>query len=352
MQKVIDQLFLKNERPISLIGHDEKEFEFMCWHYIDFAENMGFESYQATKELRAIKENQLMSQSDLKKLIKTNYFNLERLDKERRDMVTLKEKTNLPVGGGCFGPLTVVSSIIGVEKTLRLSVSNAEFLEEILTFVTGHMIQLAKEESKLGMHFFWVAEPLASLFAPKLFYQFCGKYLKSIFDAIDEPGYLHVCGKTIKHTQCMVDTGAQVLSIDYCTDLFDCIRMVPDDVVIMGNINPMLLRHGNKDEIADETIRINDACKNYKNFIFSTGCSIPEGTPLENIEIAVQMTKNYKIFSDEEYKVIRRIIKGILNGDSNLESYIETSDLNLVEIAFKEAELIKSIDRRYQYGKY
>jgi hypothetical protein len=150
----------------------------------------------------------------------------------------------------------------------------------------------------------------------------------------------------------MVDTGAQVLSIDYSTDIFDCIRMVPEDVIIMGNINPMLLKHGSKDEIKAETLKINDACKNYKNFIFSSGCSIPEGTPVENIYVATDTTANYNIYTNDEYREIRRLIKIFLSNENNLESEIKNSNKDLIEIAINESKLIKNIDQRYKNGRY
>lgn len=352
MEKVIDRLFEQENRPISLIWTAEKAFEFMCWHYIDFADSLGFESYQVTKLLRKTKEHQLCSHEQLQEVASIHYFNQARLTKELNDLKALKTSSSLPVGGGCFGPLTVASSILGTEETIRLSVRDPEFLEATVAYITEHMMHLAKEEAKIGIDLFWIAEPLASLFSPKHFHRLCGKYLKAIYEASGVPGYLHVCGKTIKHTAAMVETGAQVLSIDYSTDIFDCIRMVPDDVIIMGNINPMLLKYGSKEEIISETLKINDACKNYKNFIFSTGCSIPEETPVENIKIMTDITRNYAIYSNDEYREIRRLIKLFLSNDKGENTPIETSKENLLSIAREEAHLIKSIDRRYKYGKY
>ncbi len=351
MEKIINYLFEKESRPISLIWSGEKEFDFMCWHYINFAESMGFDSYDASKLLKMIKENSLPNQETLEHLIKLNYFDENRLQQELSALKDLKSSSKLPVGGGCFGPLTVASAIIGVEKTIQLSRKDPEFLEATLSFVTEHMITLAKEESTVGMDF-WIAEPLASLFPPKLFYKFCGKYLKAIFDAIDEPGFLHVCGKTVKHTQAMVNTGAQVLSIDYSSDIFECIRMVPDDVIIMGNLDPMLLKYGSKKEIEEATRQINDACKNYKNFIFSTGCSIPEETPIENIHVAIASTELYKIYSNDEYQEIRRLTKAFLTDEICYKAALSLSKKYLVDIAYEESELIRTIDRRYNNGNY
>jgi uroporphyrinogen-III decarboxylase len=346
--KVIETLLEKNDRMISLIGGKYKAFEFMCWHYIDFAESLGFELYQDTHFLKKVREDSILNQKALDEIQKRNYFNELRFKEELNNMEKLKQKTKLSVGGGCFGPLTVAASILGVERINRLSLTNAQFVENTVDYVTSHMIRLAKEESKLGMDFFWIAEPLASLFSPRVFEKFCGKYLKKIFDSIEEPGYLHVCGKTIRHTEHMVATGAEVLSIDYCTDIYDSMRLVPPDVIIMGNINPMLLKEGKKEEIEVEVKKINEACKNYKNFIFSTGCSIPEETPEENIFAAVKATQEFRIYQKDTYKEIREYIKKIQSGNTlGVDKFSKS-----YKIAEYEASEIERIQRRYKYGKY
>ncbi len=106
------------------------------------------------------------------------------------------------------------------------------------------------------MDFFWIAEPFASLLSPACFWEFSGKYLKEIYRSIESPGFLHVCGKTTKHTGHMVATTAQVLSIDFMTPIDECLKMVPEDVVIMGNLDPSILRYDSLEDIRRECLRI------------------------------------------------------------------------------------------------
>ena len=102
---------------------------------------------------------------------------------------------------------------------------------------------------------------------------------------------LHVCGPTLKHTELMVETGAEVLSIDYCTDIGKCIRMVPEHVIIMGNVSPNTLRRGTKEEVEEEVQAILDAVEGFPNFVMSTGCSTMGGTPDENVQILFDMCR-------------------------------------------------------------
>jgi len=161
---------------------------------------------------------------------------------------------------------------------------------------------------------------------------------------------LHVCGKTLKHTKGLVETGAQVISIDYVTDIEKCIRIVPEDVVIMGNINPMLLKYGDKQEIINEAIQINEACKNYKNFIFSTGCMLPPKTPYENVNLAIDVTKKFEIWTNDEYRHLRSLIKAFIKDDKNEINLLKQDNKiteNLIDVAFEEAQKITNYLKEY-----
>ena len=79
----------------------------------------------------------------------------------------------------------------------------------------------------------------------------------------------------------MVASGAQVLSIDSLTDLGACIRMVDENVVMMGNVDVALMKLESPERVREETLKVCAECKNYKNFILSTGCCLMEGTPQE-----------------------------------------------------------------------
>lgn len=256
------------------------------------SEALGFELEQATPVLTIVKENQITTDEQLDKLIKAHEFDYSGFENEYAYLKQILEANSESLcGGGCFGPLTVVSGIVGAERLLKMIVKNPEFVERFVAYVTEYMVELAKRETEIGQEFFWIAEPLASLLAPKRFWRFSGQYLKKIYDAAGVPGFLHVCGKTTQHTPYMVQTGAEVLSIDYCTDIGECIRMVDENIVIMGNVSPALLRLGTKEEVEEEVKAILAACEGFPNFVLSTGCSIMGGTPDENMQVMFDLCK-------------------------------------------------------------
>ena len=292
-REIIDYIKSKNRRLISPIWPGEMEFHFLCLHHIDFSDALGFETYQATPVLRLVRENSVRDEAHLDEIIARRYFDYSYMDAELASLQEMLKANSTPSGGGAFGPLTIASGIFGAERMLKLAAKDPGFVKKFVDYIASFIIELAEREKAAGGQFFWIAEPLASLLSPKRFWDLSGMYLEKIFDAAGVPGFLHVCGQTIKHTDNMVRTGAQVLSIDYMTDIGECIRMVPDNIVIMGNVSPITLAEGTREDVRRECLRILDACRGYDNFIMGTGCSMIPGTDPGNMEEMFLTTENY-----------------------------------------------------------
>lgn len=294
---IIDYVTQSKERIISPIWGGEKAFDFLCMGYLTQAQAMGFELKRISDQLEIVREGQLTSREQLDTLIKNKQVDHKYFQWEY-DYLPQMHTWGIAkfCGGGCFGPLTVASCILGAENMLRLIVKDPDMVEDLVKYITDIQIQLAKKEEEIGQDLFWIAEPVASLLAPKRFWRFSGQYLQKIYASVKAPGFLHVCGKTTKHTRLLEQTGAQVLSIDYCTDIGQCLEEVGKDTIIMGNISPNTLRFGTKEEVAAEVTSVLNACRGHRNFVMSSGCSLMEGTPDENMQVMFELTKNDKFY--------------------------------------------------------
>lgn len=337
MKQIIDYLYQFEGRLVSPIWEGEKMFPFLCLGHLACAQALGFRICQVTPVLSVVEENCIVNPEQMDAWIGKKTFDYSYFDNEIANLKRLKNGISGKLcGGGCFGPLTVVSDILGAERLLKLIVKSPGMIEKAVGYVTGYMVELAEKEVEAGADFFWIAEPLASLLSPDNFWKFSGKYLKKIYASAGVPGFLHVCGKTLRHTQHMVRTGAQVLSIDSCTDLGKCIRMVDEKVVIMGNIATSLLRYGAPEEVRLEMERMLTECRNLKNYVISTGCSIMDGTPAENMQIIFEEARRFPAWTNEEYRMIRNIIKRLQNEEKGFEGR-DILNNGVLEVIWKAA---------------
>ncbi len=296
-----------DRRLIAPIWGGRKDFDFLCVGYLDIARALGLRLEQATPLLWQVVPGQVADEAALDALIGRGGLEPWLLASELEGLSGMRARRADPAcqivagqpgmcGGGCFGPLTAANAILGVETLLRATRRNPAFLHRLLDFLTAQLEGLAGAEAQAGADFFWIAEPVASLLPPRQFWEFCGSYLKRVFDAAQGvPGFLHVCGKTTRQTADMVRTGAQVLSVDSMTDMAECLRIVGPEVVMMGNVDPALLRCGTLDEVHTAVRALNDTCRGHANFIMSTGCSVQDGTPDAHVEALIEDTLAYPL---------------------------------------------------------
>jgi uroporphyrinogen decarboxylase len=100
---------------------------------------------------------------------------------------------------------------------------------------------------------------------------------------------LHICGKTNHLLKGMVETGAEALSLDADVDFPELAKECPDDVVLIGNTNPVLtVMQKSPEEIREAVLGLRCGMKDHKNFLLATGCDLPLETPLENVKAFVE----------------------------------------------------------------
>ncbi len=296
-----------DRRLVAPIWGGRKDFDFLCAGYLDVARALGLKVERATPLLWQVAPGQVADEDALDSLVARGDLDPWLLEGELRGLAGMRARRADPAcqvvagepgwcGGGCFGPLTVANAILGVDTLLRDTRRNPAFLHRLLDHVTRQLEGIAAAEVEAGADFFWIAEPVASLISPANYWEFCGRYLGRVFAAArGVAGFLHVCGKTTRQTADMVRTGAEVLSIDSVTDMAECLRTVGPEVVMMGNVDPALLRTGTVDDVRRAVRDLNDVCRGHANFIMSTGCSTQEGTPDENVEVLIADTLAYSL---------------------------------------------------------
>jgi uroporphyrinogen-III decarboxylase len=64
-------------------------------------------------------------------------------------------------------------------------------------------------------------------------------------------------------------------------------------VVLLGNVNPMLIRSGTPAQVREATRRAIEALAPLKGFIVQDGNNIPPGSPLVNINAMMEAAETY-----------------------------------------------------------
>lgn len=206
------------------------------------------------------------------------------------------------VGLDMPAPFSAASAVIGTEKLLKGMMRNPKGVHELLEVVTESMINIIDEISSMDVGIS-LCDPVASItmMSEKKYVEFAKPYTKKIVEYMkNKTGKgtcLHICGRSKEIWDHMVDTGIASLSIDNVEDLSEAKNLVGDKVLLIGNVNPVdVMKNGTREDVIREAkICIEKAYDNPKGFILSTGCQIPIGAPVENIEALMEAASLYNV---------------------------------------------------------
>ncbi|MGC9002134.1 MAG: uroporphyrinogen decarboxylase family protein [Dictyoglomus sp.] len=197
-------------------------------------------------------------------------------------------------GGYVIGPFTLAGELMGVNDLGINVLEEPEFVKEVVEFTTKVILEYAKVLFETGIDVVAVLEPTAVILSPQLFKEFSMKYFKYLSSEIKRPLIYHICGNTKHLIEDMGKSGAWGLSLDSAVDLKWASEIVPSKVNLIGNLDPVgVFLQGSPEMVYERTWKLLERMKDVENFILSSGCDIPVGTPLENIDAFMQAVKNF-----------------------------------------------------------
>lgn len=208
-----------------------------------------------------------------------------------------KENPQTPIMALFEIAFTTLSSAFGTEKVMLDLILEPEKVKKRLEKINQVLIRFAKEAYKKGASIFFLPDPVASgsMISPKHYIEFAMPYEKELIEEINSIGgyaILHICGNTSRQWANMVETGAHVLSLDQIVDFREVRRVVGEDVVLAGKVDPVeTLMKGNVEQVISEAKQcIADAGPD--NFILMPGCGIPPSAPVDNLKALVIATES------------------------------------------------------------
>lgn len=194
-----------------------------------------------------------------------------------------------PVFAGMIGPYSLAGRLLDVSEAMILCYEEPETVETVLEKATEFLIAYGNAFKNAGANGIVIAEPLAGMLSPGLASEFSHPYVKRIVDALsseDFAVFYHNCGNNIAlMAKDIYAIGADGYHFGDAVDLSDMFPHAPENVLVMGNVSPVLqFLKGTPESMAEETKRIMESLGDHPNFVISGGCDIPPASPWENID--------------------------------------------------------------------
>lgn len=204
-----------------------------------------------------------------------------------------KEFPQKGIAGMVYGPFTVAGQLIGEQTVMKGLRENPAQILNLLKQCTACALDYATILIEAGANILWISDPFASLLSPLDFKKFAQGFLENIFDAFKKlPTALHICGDTTHLVKSMVETGVTGISFDQCMNLLTIEDMLPKQVEIIGNADPVEgIANASFQQIDSMVFNLASQMGVLPNFSLSTGCALPISTPIKNVIRFVNSSK-------------------------------------------------------------
>ncbi len=256
------------------------------------AEALGLKIAFPETENPYVKDHSVKSREDLSK-IKENWKGPSKRMKVFIEVAKLMSANLAGLKGGyVIGPFSLAGELVGVTDLCILLLDDPDFSKELIGFCASVITEYAQALFDQGLDIIAVLEPTAVLLSRKQFQEFALPYFRSILSDINKALIYHICGNTDHLVHDMGNSGAYGLSLDSMVDLKKIADIIPQEVKIIGNLDPVkVFLQASPQEVNQETLKLLHKMKDVPNFILSSGCDIPNNTPLENIDAFMRVAR-------------------------------------------------------------
>ena len=202
-----------------------------------------------------------------------------------------------PAFGGEIGPFSLAGRLVDMTEVMVMAITDPEVVHVVLSKTTEFLIQYALANKAAGTNGIVIAEPAAGLLSPDMCEEFSSQYVKKIVDAVQDDNFmviLHNCGNTVPLVPSLLGTGARGFHFGNAVDMTDILPQIPSDILAFGNIDPAgTFKNGTPENMVKATRELLEKTRNYSNFVVSSGCDVPPGTPIENVEAFYSTVKHF-----------------------------------------------------------
>ena len=194
-------------------------------------------------------------------------------------------KGTVPVGGWIEGPLAEACDLAGVDTMLIRIMTDPDFANRLMDKCLVLAKKFAKAQVEAGCDLIGIGDAICSQIDRETYDLFVRDRHADLINYIHECGVpvkLHICGNITHLLESIAETRTDIIDLDWQVDMDEARRILGNNVVIGGNLNPVLVQDKTAGEVYAMSKALTDRYRNQK-YLLAAGCEITVLTPHENL---------------------------------------------------------------------
>lgn len=191
----------------------------------------------------------------------------------------------VPVMGWVEGAIAQAVDLRGMGTLLLDVYDSPTWVQDLLEHCVNVEISFVEAQVDAGADIIGLGDAVASQISSRMYRKLALPYEKRIVDAIHAKGALarlHICGDTSHILADMVNSGADIIDIDWMVDMERAAAVFGDGPAVCGNFDPVrVMLRGTPDQVfaaTSECMKMGGS-----RCVSAGGCEIPDKTPYKNL---------------------------------------------------------------------
>lgn len=194
-------------------------------------------------------------------------------------------KGSVPVSGWIEGPLAEACDLTGVSEMLLNLMIDPDFSNTLMDKCLLTAKDFAKAQTEAGCDLIGIGDAICSQIDKDSYNLYVKDRHRDLIAFIHECGAsvkLHICGNVTHLLESLKDLNADIVDLDWQVDIGHAREILGNEVVLGGNINPVLVQDRSEEEVYALSRRLVDNFKDQK-YLLAAGCEITVLTPHKNL---------------------------------------------------------------------
>jgi MtaA/CmuA family methyltransferase len=194
-------------------------------------------------------------------------------------------KGTVPVSGWIEGPLAEACDLTGVSEMLLNLMIDPDFSNKLMDKCLLTAKDFAKAQIEAGCDIMGIGDAICSQIDKESYDLYVKDRHRELIEFIheyDASVKLHVCGNVTHLLESIKELNADIVDLDWQVDISHAREILGEEVVLGGNINPVLVQDRSVEEVYTLSRGLVDKFKDQK-YLLAAGCEITVLTPHQNL---------------------------------------------------------------------